>query len=64
VLAGAWACALVPAWLWWQKSILFVIIASVYANAVGELSAAEAADDRAVLDEIKALRDEVRKLSA
>ena len=29
----------------WQESILFVILASVYANFASELAAAEAADD-------------------
>jgi hypothetical protein len=62
-LAIGWALMLLPAWLWWQESILFVIIASIYANAVGEWSAAEAADDRAVLGELRALRTEVARLT-
>jgi hypothetical protein len=53
---------LIPAWLFWQESILFVIIASIYANAVGEWSAAEAADDRPVLAELRLLRQELAQL--
>jgi hypothetical protein len=60
LLALVWAAMLVPAWLWWQESILFVIIASIYANAVGEWSAAEAADDRAVLERLERLEELVR----
>lgn len=63
-LAIGWALMLIPAWLWWQESILFVIVASVYANAVGEWSAAEAADDRVVLGEIRQLKIEIDKLRA
>jgi hypothetical protein len=61
-LAVVWALMLVPAWLWWQESILFVIIASIYANAVGEWSAAEAADDRVVLREIRHLKIQLTTL--
>jgi hypothetical protein len=61
-LAFVWVLLLVPAWLWWQESILFVIVASIYANAVGEWSAAEAADDRVVLREIRHLKQEINML--
>ena len=50
-------------WMGWQDSVVLVWIASVYANVVGEWSAAEAADDRAILAEVKKLRAEVRKLT-
>lgn len=46
----------------WAYSVAFVTIASIYANAKTDWSTAEAADDRAVLAEIKELRTEVRQL--
>lgn len=45
--------------LGWADSVVLVWVASAYANAVGELGAAEAADDEAVLSEIRALRGAV-----
>lgn len=48
--------------LGWADSVALVWIASVYANFVGELGAAEAADDTAVLAEVRALRAEVTEL--
>lgn len=50
--AVAWALAGVCALLWWQDSVLFVIVASVYANVVSDLGAAEAADDRDLTDRL------------
>lgn len=50
--AIVWAALIVPALLWWPESVAFVIIASVYANVVSDWSAAEAADDREVLDKL------------
>jgi hypothetical protein len=50
--------------LGWADSVALVWIASVYANFVGELGAAEAADDEAVLSEVRALREQVAKLQA
>jgi hypothetical protein len=32
VLTLAWAALAVPAVLWWHDSVLFVILASIYAN--------------------------------
>lgn len=61
-LALLWVLLLVPAWMWWQESILFVIFASIYANAVGEWSAAEASDDRVVLREIRHLKIQLATL--
>jgi hypothetical protein len=34
-----WVLAVVPTLLWWSDSVLFVGIASCYANAVGHFSA-------------------------
>lgn len=48
--------------LGWASSVALVWIASVYANFVGELGAAEAADDEAVLTEVRALREQVAEL--
>lgn len=50
--------------LGWASSVALVWIASVYANFVGELGAAEAADDEAVLAEVRALREQVDALRA
>jgi hypothetical protein len=53
-----WALLAIPGVLWWAESILFVILVSLYANFVGEISAGEAADDRELaerLDRIEAL---------
>lgn len=44
-LAVGWALLAVPTILWWSKSILWVLMISVYANFVGHISAAEAADN-------------------
>lgn len=48
-----WALAIPASLLWWPDSIAFVIIASCYANLVGDLGAAEAADDRAVIQRLE-----------
>lgn len=47
--AVLWAVSGVVALLWWRESLIFVIVASVYANVVSDWTAAEAADDRRVL---------------
>lgn len=64
ISAMVWALALIPALLWWQTSVLFVIIASVYANVKSDWTAALAADDRAVLSEMCNLREELAALRA
>lgn len=57
--AMAWAVVGVLSFVYgWQDSVVLVWIASVYANVVSDLTAAEAADDRSVcdrLDRIEAL---------
>jgi membrane protein implicated in regulation of membrane protease activity len=53
----------VPALLWWRNSITFVILLSLATQAWTSLSAAEAADDRALserLDRIEALLEQRR----
>lgn len=62
--AVVWALALVPAVLFWQTSVLFVIIASVYANVKSDWTAAVAADDRTVLNELCTVRAELAELRA
>ncbi len=37
---------------WWPTSVAFVIVMSGYANIVSDLGAAEAADDRALLERL------------
>ncbi len=50
--------------LGWANSVVLVWIASVYANVESGIAAGEAADDRAVLDAVNALRAEVADLRA
>ncbi len=56
VRAGLWAVATGACLLWFPDSIVYVIIASGYANVMTDLSVAEAADDRAILEELHHLR--------
>lgn len=42
----------IPACLWWKESILFVILLSLATQASTEWGAAEAADDRTILDRL------------
>jgi hypothetical protein len=46
----------------WQDSVVLVWIASVYANVMSSFGAAAATDDRAVLEELRALREKVDAL--
>ncbi len=50
--AVVWLLLTVPALVWWSESVAFVIVASIYANVKSDLGAAEAADDRQVMDEL------------
>jgi hypothetical protein len=59
--AAAWA--LVGGWSFWtgsQNSVVLVWLASLYANIATDLGAAQAADDREVLDELHAIREHLR----
>jgi hypothetical protein len=47
--SAAWAVLTLAALCWWPDSVAFVILMSGYANVVSDWTAAEAADDRAVL---------------
>lgn len=48
--------------LGWADSVVLVWIASVYANTVSDWGAAEAADNREVLDELAAIRQSQKAL--
>jgi hypothetical protein len=50
--AIVWVLLTLVALKWWPQSVTYVIIASGYANAVSDWSAAEAADDRQVIDRL------------
>jgi len=61
--AIAWAVVGIISFpLGWANSVVLVWIASVYANFASELAAGEAADDEAVLSEVRALRADVDNL--
>lgn len=51
-IALIWAILAVPAWFWWRDSVLFVIIASIFANVYAAVSALEAADDTKVMQRL------------
>lgn len=63
ISALAWLVAGLASFpLGWAYSVAFVTIASIYANVKTDWGTAEAADDSAVLDEIKQLRADVADL--
>ena len=51
-LAMFFTALTVPAILWWRESVLFVILLSLATQISTELGAAEAADDRALADQL------------
>ena len=55
--AALWAALAIPAALWWREAVWFVIAASVWANVYAAIAAAEAADDRRVLDRLDQLAE-------
>lgn len=59
--AFAWAAAGVCALLWWRDSIIFVIVASVYANVVSDWTAGEAADDRDLTNRLDRIEATLRR---
>lgn len=48
----------------WQSSVVLVWIASVYANTVSDLGAAEAADDRVVTSRLDAVDERLAHIEA
>lgn len=62
--AVAWALAGVAAFAFgWESSVAFVVVASVYANVVSDWGAAEAADDRDLVDRLDAIDAQLRRLN-
>lgn len=62
--AIGWVLLTVPAVLWWADSILLAILLSLYANAVSDWGAAEAADDSHVFDRIKRIERLLEEIHA
>lgn len=61
--AVLWAIAGVASFpLGWANSVALVWFASVYANVVSDWGAAEAADDREVLDRLDRIEEILREL--
>lgn len=61
--AIAWVVAGIVAYpLGWWWSVAFVTTASLYANIASEIAAGEAADNREIMRELRALRREVMML--
>lgn len=42
-LMGVWICLIIPTFLWWSDSILWIAFMSLYANISTHWSAAQAA---------------------
>jgi hypothetical protein len=58
-----WMVLLIPSWLWWNSSILWVITISIYANIKSDWAAAEASDDHKVREEINELKTMINELT-
>jgi hypothetical protein len=61
ICAGLWFVALFPALAFWKESLVFVIVASVYANVKSDWGAGEAADDHRVLDRLDEIEALIRE---
>lgn len=61
-LAAFWVLLAIPGALWWSESIMFVILASLYANAAASWSSAEASDDRSVCDRLDRMQHQLDEL--
>lgn len=57
--AAIWALLLVPALIWWKDSVTFVILASIYANVKSDWGAAEAADERELVQRLARIEEEL-----
>jgi hypothetical protein len=62
--AIAWILLAVPAIWWWADSILLAILLSLYANAVSDWGAAEAADDSRLLARVEHVEQKIDDLIA
>lgn len=58
--AITWVLLTLAALRWWPDSVAFVILMSGYANVVSDLGAAEAADDRQLLERLDRLERVLR----
>lgn len=60
--AAAWALVGVLSFMYgWANSVALVWAASLYANIVSDWTAAEAADDRRVIEEMEAMMGKTKK---
>lgn len=62
--AITWIVLAVPAVIWWADSILLAILLSLYANAVSDWGAAEAADDSELLARVQNIEQKLDRLIA
>lgn len=58
--AIAWVLLTLAALRWWPESVVFVIIASGYANIVSDWTASEASDNREVIDRLDRMEALIR----
>lgn len=61
-LAAFFTLLAIPAVIWWQQSIMFVILLSLATQISTELGAAEAADDRTLADQQDRIEDKLDAL--
>lgn len=60
MLACFWVAMVLPTWLWWSDSVLWVSLVSLYANAVSHLAAYGAARaEKKSADAERAIRERV-----
>lgn len=63
--AAVWGVVGVLSFMYgWANSVALVWVASLYANIVSDIGAAEAADDRHVIEELEALMGKTKKQRA
>lgn len=60
--AALWLCVGVASFIFgWENSVVLVWLASLYANIVSDWTAAEATDDRHLVEEMEALMGKTKK---
>jgi hypothetical protein len=57
-----WTLMIIPSMIWWKDAVWLVIIASLYANIKSDWGAAEAADDRQVLECLRQVLERLDEL--